>query len=198
MPDIFQQSLILASNSPRRKSLLSEMGFQFEVKKISVAEDYPSDLPIEQVPVFLSELKAKASAPLLKDRKNTILITADTIVCNEQQILEKAENPDQAKEMLQLLSGKSHEVISGICLSQEQRKHSFSVSTKVFMKSLSSEEIHHYIEHYQPYDKAGAYGIQEWIGLIGVEKIEGSFYNVMGLPTKELYEALQHFSKNRN
>jgi len=196
MNSLLKQKLILASKSPRREALLREMGFQFEVFRMAVDEIYPEEMDPHEVPVYLSEQKAKAVKPFLKKEKqsNRILITADTIVCSEGKILEKPCNRVEAKNMLELLSGKSHEVISGICLVQQQKLSSFSVSTKVFMKSLSSEEIDHYIEHYRPYDKAGAYGIQEWIGLIGVEKIEGSFYNVMGLPTKELYEALQKLS----
>ncbi|MEQ8909985.1 MAG: Maf family nucleotide pyrophosphatase [Vicingaceae bacterium] len=183
--------LILASQSPRRKALLESLGYQFEQRIKEFEESYPENLSAEEVPEFLSIKKAKAHLAELKE--NELLITSDTVVILEDQILEKAANAEEAKQMLNALSGNTHQVVSGVCLSSQKKQKSFSVSTTVFFKPLKEVEIDYYIKHYQPFDKAGAYGIQEWIGQIGVEKIEGSFYNVMGLPVKELFEAIQKF-----
>lgn len=183
--------LILASNSPRRRDLLKQLGYEFKVEKLPVDENYPSDLPIKEVAEYLSCKKAAVHLPSL--HHNDIVICADTTVLIDNEILEKPNNEKEAVMMLQKLSGKEHSVISGVCVESLQKKISFAVETKVQMKALSEAEINYYISHFQPFDKAGGYGIQEWIGLIGVEKIEGSFYNVMGLPVKELYETLTQF-----
>ncbi|MCU4164805.1 Maf family nucleotide pyrophosphatase [Carboxylicivirga caseinilyticus] len=185
--------LILASQSPRRQELVKHLDIPFEVViKEDVEEVYPLDLKPHDVPVFLAELKAK---PYEDDINNYpwILVTADTIVLCENEILGKPTDKADAIRMLQMLSGKSHEVITGVCLSSNTRKHTFSVSTKVFFKQLTEEEITYYIDTYKPYDKAGAYGIQEWIGMVGIEKIEGSYFNVVGLPVQALYNELLKF-----
>lgn len=183
--------LILASKSPRRKELIAHLGYDFEQKSKDTDESYPSDLPLNQVAEYLSKKKAEAFKGELNEGE--LLITSDTTVLLENQLLEKAAKAEHAKEMLRQLSGKTHKVITGLCLTSLSKQESTSVSTKVFFKSLTEKEIDYYIKHFQPFDKAGAYGIQEWIGFIGVEKIEGSFYNVMGLPVKELYEMVQCF-----
>jgi septum formation protein len=183
--------LILASKSPRRQNLLSQLGYTFTQISKEVEENYPSDLSPSEIPVFLSKKKAAACLTDLKEKD--LLITSDTIVCIGSEVLEKAANAKEAQEMLSKLSGKTHQVITGVTLSSTEKQHSFSVTTEVVFKDLSNEEISYYISKYQPYDKAGAYGIQEWIGFIGVEKINGSYYNVMGLPLKELFEAIIHF-----
>lgn len=183
--------LILASKSPRRKALIEHLGFDFEQKSKDTDESFPEELPLNKVAEYLSRKKADAFLEELKS--NELLITSDTTVLLENRLLEKASNAEEATEMLRSLSGNSHEVITGLCLTSTEKRESISVSTKVYFKKLSEEEIDYYIRNYQPFDKAGAYGIQEWIGYIGVEKIEGSFYNVMGLPVKELYEMIRKF-----
>ncbi len=144
-----------------------------------------------EVAEYLSRKKATAGLDELKDKE--LLITSDTTVLLGKKILNKASNTREAKEMLKMLSGRKHKVVTGVCLSSKEKAISFSVTTKVYFKKLKEEEIDYYIEHYKPFDKAGAYGIQEWIGMIGVKKIKGSYFNVMGLPLKELYEELKKF-----
>ncbi|MEQ8625659.1 MAG: Maf family nucleotide pyrophosphatase [Vicingaceae bacterium] len=183
--------LVLASQSPRRKELLSKLGYEFSQRQKNVEETFPIDLSVEKVAEFLS--KKKAAAYEGEMAQDELIITADTVVILGEKILGKAENFAEAKTMLAQLSGKKHQVITGVCLQKKGIVHSFSVATDVYMKQLSSAEIAFYIENFKPFDKAGAYGIQEWIGLIGVEKIEGSYYNVMGLPVKELNEAITNF-----
>ena len=183
--------MILGSKSPRRKELLEKLGFDFKQISLNADESYPNDLPPNEVAEYLSRKKAAAGVSKLKD--DELLITSDTTVVIGDNILNKAADRDEAKAMLEQLSGKEHQVISGVCLSTKEKAISFSVNTKVFFKALSEEEIEYYIDQFQPYDKAGAYGIQEWIGMIGVEKIEGSFYNVMGLPVKEVFEEILNF-----
>lgn len=183
--------LILGSKSPRRKELLEHLGYVFEQKSLDLEESYPSTLDLQEVAEYLSKKKADAFKNELKD--NQLLLTSDTTVILENQLLEKAANAAEARAMLQQLSGKKHEVISGLCLTSKYKQEALSVSTLVYFKTLSEEEIEYYIQKFQPFDKAGAYGIQEWIGYIGIEKIEGSFYNVMGLPVKELYEMIRKF-----
>jgi len=183
--------LVLASQSPRRKELLSKLGYKFTQRLKEVEETFPKDLNAEKVAEFLSKKKAAAYEGEMAE--DELIITADTVVLLNGNILSKAKDFAEAKNMLNQLSGKKHQVITGVCLQKKGSAHSFSVATDVYMKPLSSAEIAFYIENYKPFDKAGAYGIQEWIGLIGVEKIEGSYYNVMGLPVKELYEAITTF-----
>ena len=183
--------IILASKSPRRQQLLKELGVDFVIKTKDIEEVYPPHLKKEAVALFLSELKANA---FKKDiNENEIVITSDTIVCLDNEIIGKPTNRANAIEMLEKLSGKRHEVITAVTLFSNKKQISFSVCTEVFFKTLSMEEITYYIDNYKPYDKAGSYGIQEWIGYIGIEKIIGSYFNVMGFPVKEVYDALIKF-----
>ena len=182
---------ILASKSPRRNQLLKSLGIEFEVKTKEVDEIYSDNLNKEEIPVFLAELKAK---PFLAElTANDLLITADTIVWKEGKILGKPANKEDAVKMLQLLSGTEHQVISGVCLSGATKSKSFYSISNVQFKELSHQEIEYYISEFKPFDKAGAYGIQEWIGTIGITHIEGSFYNVMGLPIQKLYDEILRF-----
>lgn len=183
--------LVLGSKSPRRQELLAGMGFQFEIRTKETEENYPCDLNPIDVPVYLAEIKANALLETLSDSE--ILITSDTIVLLEGEILGKPTDAHNAVEMLQKLSGKTHEVITGVCLLSKHKKQTFSVTTKVHFKPLSLDSINYYITNYKPLDKAGSYGIQEWIGYVGIEKIEGSYFNVVGLPTAELWDALKNF-----
>jgi septum formation protein len=184
-------SYILASKSPRRQQLLKSLGIDFQVKIKEVEEDYPENLTKEEIPVFLSELKAK---PLFGElTKNDLLITADTIVWFSGEVMGKPADYAEAKKMLEKLSGNEHQVISGVSLTSVKKQKSFCAVSNVRFKNLSKKEIDFYISTFKPYDKAGAYGIQEWIGAIGITHIEGSFYNVMGLPVQKLYEEIQKF-----
>lgn len=182
---------ILASKSPRRQELLKSLGVNFQVITKDVAENYPAHLHKEQIPVFLAELKAKFFLSDLKE--NDLLITADTIVWFKGEVLGKPLNKKEAIETLQKLSGQEHQVISGVNLSSVKKQKSFFSITNVQFKQLSLPEIEYYVTEFKPYDKAGAYGIQEWIGCIGIIHIEGSFYNVMGLPVQQLYTEIQKF-----
>jgi septum formation protein len=182
--------LILASRSPRRQQLLRELKIDFEIcADHEVDEIYPSDLVKEEIPVFLAEKKAESVMPAVPEK--TILITADTIVWLNGKVIHKPDNQKEARNMLYELSGSMHEVITGVCISLSGRRHSFHCSTRVWFTNLSDEEISEYVKEYNPYDKAGAYGIQEWIGYIGIEKIEGSYFNVVGLPVQKLYKELK-------
>ncbi len=181
--------LVLGSKSPRRQALIKELGFPVEVRIKEVEEIYPDDLPSQDVPEFLAKLKASPLQGSLSDEE--ILVTSDTIVLLDGEVVGKPADSSAAKQMLARLSGKTHTVISGVCLTSNKKQHSFSSHTKVFFNTLSSEDINHYVEMFQPMDKAGSYGIQEWVGYIGVSKIEGCYYNVMGLPLHDLYRALK-------
>ena len=184
--------LILASQSPRRQFLLKELGFDFDILEPNVNEVYPEGMRPEEIAIFLAELKAGTiDLSLLDD--STIVITADTIVYIGNEVLGKPVSYTEAVAMLQKLSGRKHDVITAVCLLSTKKKYTFHVLSSVFFKELKSEEIEYYIQNFQPFDKAGGYGIQEWIGYIGINKIEGSFFNVMGLPVKELYEHLLNF-----
>lgn len=191
MKDLKKHNLILASKSPRRQYLMKELGLDFEVHTKEVDESFPENLKAQEIPLYLCQKKADAFDEELTD--NTIVITADTIVWIDNQVLNKPENFDDAVRMLKLLSGKRHEVYTGICLRSKRKTKTFYALTSVYFKELSQEEIEYYINNFNPYDKAGAYGAQEWIGYIAVEKIEGSYFNVMGLPVRELYEELLKF-----
>jgi septum formation protein len=184
--------IVLASASPRRKQLLEEMGLQFRVEPVHIEEEFPTGLQPVKIAEFLSRIKAEAF-PADKVRNNTLIITADTIVTLEGEVLGKPEDKNQAIDILNELSGKMHEVITGVTFRTHTKQHTFSVSTNVVFKSLDPSEIGYYIDVYQPFDKAGAYGIQEWIGHVAIEKIEGSYFNVMGLPTHQLYQELLMF-----
>ena len=182
--------LVLASNSPRRKELLRGLGIDFEVRLIrDIDESYPAALPVNDVAVHIS--KAKASAYLDTMSENEVVLTADTVVVCDGQILGKPQDAEDARRMLGLLSGKSHEVITGVTLSTLQWQRSFAVTTVVWFKELTADEMGFYVDSYRPFDKAGAYGIQEWIGYVGVQRIEGSYFNVMGLPVQRIYEELK-------
>lgn len=187
----FPYQIILGSNSPRRQELLKSLGFNFLNKPINVEESYPVDLLAEEIPLFLAEKKADAYEEELKDEE--ILITADTIVWCDGKAFNKPANFVEGKKMLETLSGKMHEVYTGVCLKSGNKQTTFYDVSKVYFKKLKTEEIEYYLTNYSPYDKAGGYGVQDWIGYIGIDKIEGSFYNVMGLPVKELYEELIKF-----
>lgn len=187
----FPHRLILASKSPRRQQLLSGLGFNFEIVTREVDESFPPNLKAQEIPLYLSKIKAQAFNDLLDN--NTIVLTADTIVWINNTILNKPENEQEAFTMLKLLSGNMHEVFTGVTISSLFKQRSFFNKTNVYFKELSDDEIWYYIKNYQPFDKAGAYGVQEWIGYIAIEKIEGSYFNVMGLPVKEVYEELMKF-----
>ncbi len=189
MLSIKNYKLILASASPRRQQLMKDAGFTFEVWLKNVEEKYPQELHWENVPEYLSKVKASAFREELK--ADEVLITADTVVCIHDRILGKPADRKEAISMLQELSGNRHLVVTGVSVTTRTEQLSFSSRTDVFFKRLSNEEIEFYVDTYKPFDKAGAYGIQEWIGYIGIERIEGSFYNVMGLPIQKLYETLR-------
>lgn len=184
-------NFILGSNSPRRKEILKEIGLDFSVYPSNIEENFNEDIKLKDVPVFLAEKKANAIKNKLKE--NDILITADTTVIHNKELLSKPENTLEAKEMLNKLSGKSHKVITGVCLLSKNKKCTFSCETIVTFNNLEIKEIEFYINKFKPFDKAGSYGIQEWIGLIGIEKIEGSYTNVVGLPASMLYTKLKKF-----
>ena len=187
--------LILASASPRRISLLKEINLTFDTIPLDVEEVYPADLKEHEVARFLAQLKAE-SFPVEKLTAKSILITADTIVCLNDEILGKPNDREHAIEMLRNLSGQMHKVITGVCLRSHDKEFIFSNETDVYFSKLSDDEITYYVDDFQPFDKAGAYGIQEWIGYIGIEKIEGSYFNVMGLPVQQLYKELEKFISN--
>ncbi len=186
------KTIILASQSPRRQQLLSELGLPFEVRFFSeVDESYPGNLSFTQIPVYLALKKAKPYKSTLKD--NEILITSDTIVWCKGQVLGKPSDRDDAISILRTLSGSKHTVVTGVAMTHIDRMHSFIAETDVYFRHLSDEEIVYYIDNFKPFDKAGAYGIQEWIGYVGVERIDGSYFNVMGLPVQKLYSELLSF-----
>lgn len=186
--------IVLASNSPRRKELLAGLGLPFEVRVLEdIDESYPAELPVGEVALYIARKKAASYRQMI--REDELVITADTVVVVGNDILGKPTDEADAFRMLRLLSGKTHQVTTGVCLLTSDMEHAFDVTTDVTFKSLSDEEIQYYITRYRPFDKAGAYGIQEWIGYIGVTGLHGSYYNVMGLPVQRIYSELQrlHF-----
>jgi septum formation protein len=185
------KKIILASGSPRRKELLRSIVSQFEVRVTDVEEHFPDTLPAAEVPLFLAKLKAEAILPSLNS--NEIAITADTVVVLNGLIMNKPVEPAEARWMLQQLSGKRHQVITACGVVSAEKQHYFSDLVHVDFRELEPEEIELYVSENKPFDKAGAYGIQEWIGMVGVERIEGSFYTVMGLPVHLVYKVLQTF-----
>ncbi|MDQ3140923.1 MAG: Maf family protein [Bacteroidota bacterium] len=191
MNPINLRKIILASSSPRRKELLEACGYHFEVKQVDYQEHYPEDMPAGEVALFLAEQKAAAAIKLIID--DEILLTADSIVVLREQIFGKPKDANDAYRMLAFLSGKHHTVFTGVCISDMNKKISFTGKSEVYMRELNHEEIIWYIERSSPYDKAGAYAVQEWIGLCKISRIEGSYSNIMGLPTDLVYEALKHF-----
>ena len=184
--------IILASNSPRRKELLKKLGIDFEVRTLqNINESYPPTLKGEEIPLYIARFKAQAYTSTLQD--NDLLITADTIVCLDNIVLGKPHSTDEASAMLNLLSGRRHQVITGVSLTTLSKQKNFAVTSEVCFSKLGQDEINYYINQFMPMDKAGAYGIQEWIGMIGVSELHGSFFNVMGLPIQRLYQELKHF-----
>jgi len=197
IPNIDKYKIILASQSPRRHYLLKEIGIDFEIKlKQFVDESYPENLVKDEIPLYLARKKAKVFQGELNDKE--ILITADTIVWLNNSILQKPVDQDDAIRILTAISGQCHQVYTGVCIKSASKEVSFTSCTDVYFKKLTFAEIDHYVTRYQPFDKAGAYGIQEWIGYIGVEKINGSFFNVMGLPIQKLYSELDDFINDKN
>lgn len=189
-PDFDNVRFLLGSKSPRRRELIQMIDVEAVVVDIDADEDFDEAMPQHKVAQFLAEKKSNA---FKGDLSGAVLITADTTVLCNNVILNKPENREEAMAMLGLLSGTQHEVHTGVCLRSENSFKSFSESTRVFFRTLSDDEISYYVDEYKPFDKAGAYGIQEWIGGIGIERIEGSYYNVMGLPTSKLYSELCEF-----
>ena len=181
--------LILASNSPRRKELLAGLGVPFEVRVLQdIDEHYPENLPVNEVARYIAKEKADAYRRIVA--ADELIITADTVVIVGDEILGKPVDEADAVRMLKLLSGRTHQVMTGVCLLTAEKERCFDVTTDVTFKALTDEEIHYYVDRYRPFDKAGAYGIQEWIGYIGVTGLNGSYYNVMGLPVQRIYQEL--------
>jgi septum formation protein len=194
MENVSKYKIILGSNSPRRRELLSGLHINYEVKILpDVEETYPCDLWREEIPLHIAGLKAEAYRELMT--ADTLLITADTIVWLDGKVYGKPVDEKEAKQMLRILSGQTHEVITGVCLTTKEKQKSFYAVSSVKFAVLSEAEIEYYVEKYKPLDKAGAYGVQEWIGYIGVESLTGSFYNVMGLPVRMLYQHLKEFAE---
>ena len=182
--------IILSSNSPRRKELLAGLDLDYEVRVVDgIDESYPHDLPASEIPVYISMKKAAAYTIA----EGELVLTADTVVVLGDEVLGKPKDETDAKRMLRELSGKTHQVITGVCLTTTSKQQAFAVTTDVTFKTLTDEEIDYYVTQYKPLDKAGAYGIQEWIGYIGVTSLNGSYFNVMGLPVQRIYEALNNF-----
>jgi septum formation protein len=190
LADSIKYELILASASPRRQQILRDAGYEFVVSPAHTDESYPKEMLPAHVARYLAEKKARAFHGKLS--KEQMVITADTTVVLGNTILNKPANEEEAYQMLRFLSGRQHEVITGVCLYTNDIEISFSDTTEVWFKELSDGEIWHYIKKYAPYDKAGSYGIQEWIGMIGINKISGSYFNVMGLPIHRVAEELKH------
>lgn len=191
--DLFQPyRFVLASGSPRRIGLLEKLGIPFEVKPVGVDENYPGHLEREAIPLYLSDIKAEAF-PLEDQPAHTIVIAADTIVWLDGRVIGKPVDEEDARHILRTLSDRTHEVITGVCIRSKTRKRLFHVISEVTFGTLTDPEIDHYIRTCKPFDKAGAYGIQEWIGLIGIESIRGSYLNVVGLPVQRLYHELEYF-----
>ena len=191
--NLLKYKIVLASNSPRRKELLQRLGLDFKVRTLlGVDESYPKELKGEEIACFISAKKAEAYKTTMGE--DELLITADTIVCTpEGEVLGKPIDAVNAHTMLRSLSGTTHKVITGVSLVTAERTENFSVTSLVKFAQITDEEIKYYIDNYLPFDKAGAYGIQEWIGLVAVEEIHGSFFNVMGLPVQRLYTVLKTF-----
>lgn len=192
LPHNYPYHIVLGSASPRRKELLEKMGFSFETKVLDTDETYPPTLDKDGVPEYIAVKKSMAFN--LNDfPENTLVITADTVVILEKQIFGKPIDREQAVRMLYALSGQTHRVVTGVCLRSKEKEKVFSVESEVTFRVLSLEEIEYYVDEYKPFDKAGSYGLQEWIGYVALERLEGSFFNVMGLPTQRLYRALMDF-----
>ena len=192
LSNLNKYNIILASKSPRRQELLRGMGVKFTISTKETPENFPAEMPLDKVPEFLSQQKSKAfdenELP-----ENYLIITSDTVVIAENEILGKPKDRNDALRMLSLLSGKTHRVVTGVTIRTAKKSKTFAVKSKVTFANLDVEEMAYYVDNYRPYDKAGAYGIQEWIGYVGITGLNGSFYNVMGLPTRRLYQVLKTF-----
>ncbi|HYF69378.1 MAG TPA: Maf family protein [Ohtaekwangia sp.] len=182
--------LILASSSPRRQFLMKEAGFSFTIEKPDVEEDFPSTMPVEQVARYLASKKAEYFRPKIREE---IVLTADTVVILDNIILNKPIDRNEAIAMLSALSGRTHVVMTGVCIVSKEREEGFDDTTSVTFKTLSRAEIEFYVDQYKPYDKAGAYGAQDWIGMVAIEKIVGSYFNVMGLPIHKVHQHLMNW-----
>ncbi len=193
LQNIEKYKIILASQSPRRIELLSGLNIKFEVQVLDVNEDFPVQMVGVDIPMYLAEKKANAYKHLMDE--NTMIITADTIVWHEGKVLGKPVDESDARRMLRALSGKTHQVITGVCISTLRRRKVFHVISDVRFARLAEAEIEYYLQNFKPYDKAGSYGVQEWIGFVGVEHITGSYFNVMGLPVQRLYNELKRWKE---
>lgn len=192
LDNLKKYQIVLASNSPRRKELLQRMGVNFKVRTLfGIDESYPDSLRDEDIVCYISRNKAQAYRTSMAP--NELLITADTIVYVDGEVMGKPKNAEQAKEMLHKLSGKSHQVITGVTIVTAERTENFGVTSQVKFAEITDEEINYYVDNFLPFDKAGAYGIQEWIGIVAVEEIKGSYFNVVGLPVQRLYQKLKTF-----
>jgi septum formation protein len=187
---MLKRPLVLASSSPRRQYLMKEAGFTFTIEKPDVDESFPPDMPVDQVARFLALKKAEFFRPKMRDE---IIVTADTVVILFNKILNKPQDRKEACEMLSALSGRTHLVMTGVCILSKEKEESFDDTTEVTFQSLTREEIEFYVDQYKPYDKAGAYGAQDWIGMVAIQKISGSYFNVMGLPIHQVYTHLKHW-----
>lgn len=185
-----KRPLILASTSPRRQYLMKEAGFDFTLEKPDTDESFPAEMPVDQVAKYLASKKAEYFRPKIHDE---IIVTADTVVILFNKILNKPANRQEACEMLASLSGRTHLVMTGVCIISKEKEISFDETTEVTFQVLTRDEIEFYVDQYKPYDKAGAYGAQDWIGMIAIQKITGSYFNVMGLPIHRVYEHLKHW-----
>ncbi len=184
-------NLKLASKSPRRLSLLKGLDVDFDLLEIDVEEVWPNDITLLEIPEYLAKLKSKAAIELLEDKD--IVITADTAVFLDDEILNKPQSRDNAISMIKRISGNMHKVNTGVCIASKEKRIAFNDTTEVYFNSLNIGEIEYYLNNYEPYDKAGSYGAQDWIGYIGINKLVGSYYNVMGLPVRLVYRALMDF-----
>ena len=192
LENLNKYEIVLASNSPRRKELLQRMGVNFKVRTLfGIDESYPDSLRGEDIVCYISRNKAKAYQSSMAP--NELLITADTIVYVDGEVMGKPKNAEQAKEMLHKLSGKTHQVITGVTIVTAKRTENFGVTSQVKFTNITDEEINFYVDNYLPFDKAGAYGIQEWIGIVAVEEIKGSYFNIVGLPVQRPYQKLKTF-----
>ena len=192
LDNLNKYQIVLASNSPRRKELLQRMGVNFKVRTLfGIDESFPDSLRGEDIVRYISRNKAEAYRSSMAE--NELLITADTIVYLDGEVMGKPKSAEQAKEMLHKLSGKTHQVITGVTIVTAQRTENFGVTSQVKFAVLTDDEINFYVDNYLPFDKAGAYGIQEWIGIVAVEEMKGSYFNVLGLPVQRLYQKLKTF-----
>lgn len=189
IPFFFKHKILLASQSPRRQQILKDSGFDLEIIKIDVEEDFPSNLQAEEIPLFLAQKKAEAYQ--LPIQENKILVTADTVVWLNQQVLNKPLDMQDAQNMLRMLSGQKHTVYTGVCIKTSKSQHIFFDQSDVYFNTLNEATINYYLEHYKPLDKAGAYGVQEFIGYVGIRRIEGCYYNIMGFPVAKFIEEIK-------